>query len=65
MLPNFKEEQLKMVCMSDNMKYFVFEGPNFDSTATTDKRLSPNNVKSKAKVQKKILITLNGLVIDD
>ena len=53
MLPNFKEEQLNMVCMSDNMKYFVFEGPNFDNTATTDKRLSPNNVKSKAKVQKK------------
>ena len=58
MLPNFKEEQLNMVCMSDNMKYFVFEGPNFDNTATTDKKEkeikpNPNNAKSKTKVQKK------------
>ena len=29
MEPAFKQEQLKMVCISDNMKYFVFEGPTF------------------------------------
>ena len=29
MEPAFKQEQLKIVCISDNMKYFVFEGPVF------------------------------------
>ena len=48
-----------MVCISDNMKYFVFEGPNFDGIATAekkekDKKLSPNATsKGKAKEQKK------------
>ena len=29
MEPAFRQEHLKIVCMSDNMKYFVFEGPTF------------------------------------
>ena len=59
MLSNFKEEQLKMVCISDNMKYFVFEGPNFDGIVSAekkekDKKLSPNAAsKGKTKEQKK------------
>ena len=35
--------------MSDNLKYFVFEGPNFDSIPTTDKK---DKAKSKVKIQK-------------
>jgi hypothetical protein len=27
MQANFKEERLKLVCVSDNLKYFVFHGP--------------------------------------
>lgn len=29
MEPAFRQEHLKIVCISDNMKYFVFEGPTF------------------------------------
>ena len=34
--------------MSDNLKYFVFEGPNFDKIPNAEKK-----DKSKVKIQKK------------
>lgn len=36
--------------MSDNLKYFVFEGPNFDKISTSEKK---DKAKSKVKIQKK------------
>ena len=28
---NFRQEQLKLICVSDTVKFFVFEGPIFKS----------------------------------
>ena len=34
----FKQEHLQFVCISDNMKYFVFEGPNFADKEKKEKK---------------------------
>ena len=34
----FRQEQLDIVCISDNVKYFVFEGPNFVQKEKKDKK---------------------------
>ena len=47
--PAFKQDRLKIVCISDNMKYFVFEGPVFvDKEKKKDKKAEGE--KSKAPV---------------
>ena len=38
MEPAFRQEQLKLVCISDNVKYFVFEGPVFVDKEKKDKK---------------------------
>ena len=37
MEPAFRQEQLKIVCVSDNVRFFVFEGPVFVDKAKKDK----------------------------
>ena len=42
MEPAFRQEQLKLVCISDNVKFFVFEGPVF-----VDKEKKSKNKKGE------------------
>ena len=49
---SFKQEKLDMVCFSDSMEYFVFEGPEF---IEKDKRSKDKkaNKQEKQKVKDK------------
>jgi hypothetical protein len=47
MEPAFRQEHLKIVCISDNMKYFVFEGPTF--VEKQKKKVEKDKGKEEAK----------------
>jgi len=46
MEPAFRQEHLKIVSISDNMKYFVFEGPTF---VDKEKKVKKEKGKEVAK----------------
>ena len=53
----FKQEHLQVVCISDNMKYFVFEGPNFAHKEKKEKK----GKKGERRASKKDGGLLTGL----
>lgn len=62
MEPAFRQEQLKIVCISDNMKYFVFEGPTFIEKEKKDKKTKKGKGEEEANPLKQSTGLLGGLL---
>ena len=57
----FRQEQLKMVCMSDNVKYFVFDGPVFTEKVKKPKK-DKGDQDGKDRRQSKAVEAPSGLL---
>ena len=55
---SFKQDQLKLVCLSDNVRYFAFEGPVFKEK--TEKK----NKKDKEAANEEKKPALGGGLLD-
>ena len=52
MEPAFRQEQLDIVCISDTMKYFAFEGPNFAARERKEKKGHKKGGKKEEETKK-------------
>ena len=46
---SFEQEKLQIVCISDSMEYFVFEGPEFTEKEKQDKKIKDKKTNKQEK----------------